>query len=267
MSSEATDAKHDSSLKQATIRVGIGGWNFAPWHGTFYPEGLAQRLELKYATSKMTAIEINSTYYRLQTPKSFAAWAKAAPPQFVYALKASRFCTNRTRLAEVGDAVTKFLGQGIVELGDKLGPILWQFMPTKKFDPVDFKAFLDLLPNSQDGNPLRHAVEVRHQSFNTEEFILLAQNYGVAIVFVDSPEFPTIAAQTADFTYARLLNAREEEPTGYDAGALDHWAEAAQAWSGGPDSARDVFIFVINGAKVRAPTAAQELIKRLRNDG
>jgi uncharacterized protein YecE (DUF72 family) len=261
-----TDSKHHPSPKQGIIRVGIGGWNFAPWRGTFYPEDLAQRRELEYAACKMTAIEVNATYYKLQTPKSFATWAKAAPDNFIYALKASRFCTNRTRLAEAGEAVAKFLDQGIVELGDKLGPILWQFMPAKKFDPTDFKAFLELLPGRQDGVSLRHAVEVRHESFNNQEFIQLAQSYGVAVVSVSSPEFPNIASQTADFTYARLLDAREEEPNGYDARTLDKWAETAQAWSRGKSGphARDVFMFVINGAKIRAPAAALELIKRLQ---
>jgi uncharacterized protein YecE (DUF72 family) len=264
-------------MSPGAIRVGIGGWTFPPWRGTFYPEGLPHARELEYAAGKLTAIEINGTYYRLQTPKSFAAWAKAAPPGFVFTVKASRFCTNRKILAESGEAIGKFLGQGLVELGDALGPILWQFMPTKRFDPDDFAAFLALLPARQDGIGLRHALEVRHESFRDPAFIALARKAGAAIVFADKPDYPTIADRTADFVYARLQNAAEDEPAGYSAQALDNWANIAQRWAAGQSVTDyplvsetsmqsrpgDAFVFMINGAKRRAPAAAQALLNRL----
>ncbi len=264
-------------MAAGTIRVGIGGWTFPPWRGTFYPDGLPHARELDYAAGKMTAIEINGTYYRLQTPKSFAAWAKSAPPEFQFSVKASRFCTNRKVLGEAGEAVAKFLAQGLTELGAALGPILWQFMATKRFEPEDFGAFLDLLPAQLDGVRLRHAIEPRHDSFRTPEFIAMARKAGVAIVFADHPEFPTIPDRTGDFVYARLQNALETEPDGYAGGDLDRWAGIARKWAVGdevPDyphisptpagkHARDVFVFMINGAKVKAPAAAQALMKRL----
>ncbi|MBV8653912.1 MAG: DUF72 domain-containing protein [Alphaproteobacteria bacterium] len=264
-------------MKHGTIRVGIGGWTFEPWRGTFFPEGLPHARELEYAASKLTAIEVNGTYYSSQSPKSFAAWAKAAPDGFVYTLKASRFCTNRRVLGEAQESIGRFVGQGIVELGDKLGPILWQFMPTKKFDPDDFGAFLALLPDKREGLRLRHAVEVRHDSFRDPAFVALCRKAGVAIVFADKAPYPTIADLSADFVYARLQQAREEEPDGYAPAELDRWAETARAWAAGETpaglpavadpqptaAARDVFVFMINGAKVRAPAAAQALLARL----
>jgi uncharacterized protein YecE (DUF72 family) len=264
-------------MAKAVIRVGIGGWTYEPWRGTFYPEGLKQADELHYAGRHLTAIEINGTYYRTQSRASFEKWRETVPEGFVFTVKASRFCTNRRVLAEAGESIQKFLGQGVTALGDALGPILWQFMPTKAFDPVDFGAFLDLLPPEQDGLRLRHAVEVRHESFKDPRFVDLARKHGVAIVFVDSNEHPVIADLTADFVYARLLEAQEPIPTGYSAEALDHWAKVAQGWQAGKapkglpyisdakaDGApRDVFLFMINGAKVRAPAAAQALIARL----
>lgn len=263
--------------RAGTIRVGIGGWTFEPWRGTFYPPGLPHARELEYAASRLTAIEINGTYYRLQKPESFAAWAKAAPDGFVFTVKASRVCTNLRVLAEAGEAVAKFLGQGIIELGEKLGPILWQFMPTKAFDAEDFGAFLKLLPDRQDGVPLRHAVEVRHESFRSPAFIALARKAGVAVVIADTPKHPQIADVTGDFVYARLQDAREQEPAGYSAGALDRWVEIAGQWAAGKSpegleyaanaqagvQARDVFVFMINGAKIRAPAAAIAFLDRL----
>jgi uncharacterized protein YecE (DUF72 family) len=186
------------TLKQGKIRVGIGGWTFEPWRGVFFPPGLAHAKELTYAAGKLTAIEVNGTYYSRQSPSTFAKWAKETPDGFVFALKASRFCTNRKVLAEAGASVETFLTSGIVELGDKLGPILWQFMPTKKFDPDDFGAFLKLLPERQDGLRLRHAVEVRHESFLTPDFVKLAREAGATVVFADTPKYPAIADLTAD---------------------------------------------------------------------
>lgn len=259
------------------IRVGIGGWTYEPWRGIFYPKGLPQARELEFASRALTAIEINGTYYRLQSKTSFEKWAKETPDGFVFTLKASRFCTNRTRLAEAGESIAKFLGQGLVELGDKLGPILWQFMPTKKFDPDDFGAFLKLLPDKQDGVKLRHAVEVRHESFRDPAFVDLARKAGAAIVFADSPDYPAFADLTGDFVYARLQDTREEEPTGYGKDAIDRWAAICREWAEGgqplelpyiagrdaPRQPRDAFVFMISGAKVRAPAAAQALIKAL----
>lgn len=262
--------------QSGAIRVGIGGWTYAPWRATFYPEGLAQKRELEFASRAVTAIEINGTYYSSFKPASFAAWAAAAPPGFVFSVKASRFCTNRKVLAEAGESVARFVGQGVVELGDTLGPILWQFMATKRFDPDDFRAFLALLPATEAGVPLRHAVQVRHESFAVPEFVAMARAAGVGIVFADSSDYPAFADISGDFVYARLEAAREEEPAGYAPDALDRWAVAARDWATGespaglpyaadpaPKQPRDVFVFAINGAKVRAPAAAQALIARL----
>ena len=259
------------------IRVGIGGWTFEPWRGVFFPAGLAHAKELRFASRAVTAIEVNGTYYSTFKPPTFAKWRDEAPDGFVFAVKASRFCTNRKILADAGESVARFLGQGLTELGDKLGPVLWQFMPTKKFDAADFGAFLKLLPPEVDGRPLRHALEVRHPSFQTPEFVDMARAAGAAVVFADGEGRPAIADLTADFAYARLMDAREAVETGYDAAALDRWAAVARGWAQGrppphppllsapaTEGPREVFVFMINGAKVRAPAAAQALIARLR---
>ena len=196
------------------IRVGVGGWTFEPWRGVFFPEGLAHTRELDYASRRLTAIEINGTYYRTQSPATFQKWAKATPDGFVFAVKALRYATNRKVLAEAGESVGKFVSSGLVELGDKLGPILWQFAPTKRFEPDDMAAFLDLLPAAEAGHPLRHALEVRHDSFRDPAFVELASKRGAAIVFADSQKYPSIADVTADFVYARMESAREEIQTG-----------------------------------------------------
>ncbi|GAA0458467.1 MULTISPECIES: DUF72 domain-containing protein [Sphingomonas] len=265
-------------MADGAVRVGIGGWSFPPWRGTFYPEGLAQKRELEFASRALTAIEINATYHGSQKPASFANWANTAPEGFVFAVKGSRYVTNRKVLGEAGESIERFLNQGIVELGDKLGPILWQFMATKQFDADDFAAFLRLLPGRHGGVALRHAVQVRHESFAVPEFVAMAREAGVAIVFADSTSYPAIADVTADFVYARLEAAEEAEPEGYAAAALDRWAQAAQTWAAGgvpeglpyvdaappPVEPRETYVFCINGAKVRAPAAAQALIARLR---
>ena len=259
------------------IRIGIGGWTFEPWRGVFFPDGLPHARELEYASRQVTAIEVNGTYYRTQSPASFAKWAEQTPDGFMFTVKALRYCTNRKVLAEAGESVGKFVGSGLAELGDKLGPILWQFMPTKRFDPDDFRAFLDLLPEEVAGRRLRHALEVRHDSFRDPAFVEMAAARGAAIVFADSPKHPAIADPTADFIYARLQDAREAVETGYTDAELDRFKDAAKAWSAGEApagldyvgapagrrSGRDVFIFMINGAKVRAPAAAQALLARL----
>ncbi len=258
------------------IRVGIGGWTFEPWRGVFYPPGLSQAKELGFASRAVTAIEVNGTYYSGFKPPTFAKWRDESPDGFVFTIKASRFCTNRKVLSDGAESIGKFLNQGLTELGDKLGPILWQFMPTKKFDADDFAGFLKLLPPELEGRPLRHALEVRHESFMTARFVDMARDAGAAVVFADGEGRPVIADLTADFAYARLMDAREEIETGYDADALDRWAAVARGWREGappagfdllsepaPAGRRDVFVFMINGAKVRAPAAAQALIGRL----
>ncbi|WP_332118574.1 DUF72 domain-containing protein [Azorhizobium caulinodans] len=264
-----------------TIRVGIGGWTFEPWRGTFFPPGLPHARELEYAAGQVTTIEVNGTFYRTQTPKTFASWAAQVPDGFVFSLKAPRYATNRRVLAEGGESITRFVESGLAELGDKLGPINWQFPPTKAFDPDDFGAFLNHLPETVGGAKLRHAVEVRHASFCTAEFVALARKHKVAVIFADDDDYPAIADVTADFVYARLQRAREEEPTGYSPDVLKGWLERARIWEAGgvpedlpsygdpapkPKKAarRDVFVYMINGAKVRAPAAAQALFALVR---
>jgi uncharacterized protein YecE (DUF72 family) len=242
------------------IRVGIGGWTFEPWRGTFYPEGLRQKDELAYVGEHLTATEINATYYGTQKPASFANWAKAVPDGFQFAVKASRYCTNRRVLAEAGESIAKFVGQGIAELGDRLGPILWQFMPTKKFDAEDFGAFLKLLPASVDGVTLRHALEVRHESFDDPSFLALARDAGTAVVFADHDEYPAIRGHDVGFSYSRLMRTREEEATGYSTEEIAGWAAKAREQA----KAGDVYAFFISGAKVRAPAAAQAMIVALK---
>lgn len=260
----------------APIRVGIGGWTFEPWRGAFYPPKWPIKRELEYASRHVTAIEVNGTFYSGFKPATFAGWRDTAPEGFVFALKASRYCVTRKVLAEAGESIARFVGQGIVELGDKLGPILWQFAATRKFDAADFAAFLKLLPTAHEGVALRHAIHVRHESFAVPEFVALCRAAGVAIVYAQSADYPAIADLSGDFAYVRLEDAREEEPTGYPPAALDDWAAAAREWAAGrapaglpyvadaaPVRPRETFVFMINGAKVRAPAAAMALIERL----
>lgn len=256
--------------------MGIGGWTFPPWRGVFYPKGLVQRRELAYAAERLTMIEINGTYHSLQTPEAFARWAAETPPGFVFSVKASRFCTNRRELAGAGEAIERFFAQGLSELGAKLGPILWQFMPTKKFDAEDFGAFLKLLPKERDGLRLRHALEVRNESFRDPRFFDLARRAGAAVVLACSDKHPLFYDAGSDFAYLRLQHMREEEPQGLSSSDLDLWAErlgdlasgrdprgmTSEAKTGGA-APRDVYALMINGAKVRAPAAAEALIERL----
>lgn len=262
--------------KTGTIRTGIGGWTFDPWEGSFYPETLAKKRQLEFASRALTAIEVNGTYYSSQKPATFAKWASEVPEDFVFSLKASRFCTNRKVLAEAGPSIEKFLTQGITELGTHLGPILWQFMGTKKFDPDDFEAFLALLPKSQDGIALRHVVEPRHTSFQVPEFVDLLVKYGVAAVCADHHDYPMFADPTADFVYARLQKGEDDIPTCYPPQEIDAWAKRFQTYARGetpddlpmiaPDRAvetspREVFAFFISGGKVNAPNGARALQK------
>jgi uncharacterized protein YecE (DUF72 family) len=258
------------------IRAGIGGWNFEPWRGTFFPKGHAKAKELAFASRAVTTIEVNGTFYSTFKPPTFKKWHDDTPDDFVFSLKANRFATNRKVLGEAKPSIDRFLESGLSELKGKLGPILWQFAHTKKFDPADFEAFLALLPKTLDGLTLRHAVEPRHDSFKTEAFVALARKYGAAIVFADSKKFPMIADATADFVYCRLQETEDDVPTGYTAAAIKRWAEAARAWEKGstPEDLpllgkapakkkRDVFVYFIAGAKVRNPAAAQAFLKAI----
>jgi uncharacterized protein YecE (DUF72 family) len=247
-------------MPEGRIRIGIGGWTYPPWRGAFYPEGLPQRQELEYASQQVTAIEINATFYGRQSEKSWRAWAETVPDDFQFAIKASRFCVMRSKLCEGSEGISNFLTQGFACLGPKLGPILWQFAGRRIFDRDDIAGFIKMLPEKLEGLELRHAIEPRHESFRDERFFQLCRDRNIAIVLEDSDEYPTIDVDTADFAYARLQRMREEIPTGYDNEALDRFAERARRWSA---DGRDAYIFMINGAKVRAPAAAATLRHRL----
>jgi uncharacterized protein YecE (DUF72 family) len=265
--------------KTGTIRVGIGGWTYAPWRGVFYPKGLPHAQELGFASRHLTSIEVNGTFYRTQTPSTFAKWAREVPDGFVFSLKGPRYAVNRRVLAEAGDSVKRFLDSGPLALGDRLGPLLWQFAPTKKFDEADFGAFLELLPPKFDGRKLRHVVEVRHASFCTPAFIKLLRGFSIPVVYAEHETYPAIADLVGDFVYARLQNGRDAIKTGYPPKALDAWAKRAKTWAGGGapsdlasigptpratrGKARDVFLYVIHEGKLRAPAAAEALIERL----
>jgi uncharacterized protein YecE (DUF72 family) len=264
--------------KQGTIRTGIGGWTFEPWRGVFYPDKLAHAKELEYASRHLTTIEINGTYYRTQTPAVFAKWAREVPDGFVFSVKATRFTTNRRVLAEAGESISRFLESGITELGDHLGPILWQFAPTKKFDEADFGAFLELLPATFDGRALRHALEVRHDTFCTPAFLALVRKFpSASVVFAEHATYPAIPDVTGDFVYARLQKGKDTIKTGYPPKALDAIAKRVKVWAQGgmPDDLtpidpkhraaakpRDVFVYFIHEGKVRAPAAAAALLER-----
>ena len=263
--------------KTGAIRIGIGGWTYEPWRGAFYPDNLVQKRELEYASRQLTSIEINGTYYGSQKPASFAKWHDETPESFVFSVKAPRFAVNRTVLAEAGGSIARFFASGVTELKEKLGPINWQLMPTKEFDPSDFKEFLKLLPREAGGRSLRHVVEVRHDSFHTPEFVAMAREHGVAVVLAADSVYPQIADVTAPFVYARIMGTQASEKLGYSEAALDLWAARAEAWATGavPDGLdhvepqgadgkpRDVYLYVISGHKPRNPAAAMSLIQRL----
>jgi uncharacterized protein YecE (DUF72 family) len=239
------------------IRVGIGGWTFEPWRGVFYPEGLAQKRELEFASRALTTIEINGTFYSTFKPDSWRRWRDETPDDFVFAVKASRYCTNRKVLAEAGTAVDRFLAQGLTQLGRKLGPINWQFAATKKFDPEDVAGFLALLPRERDGVALRHALEVRHPSFAAPAFHELARKHDVAVVYANGEGFPEIDVTTSDMTYARLMSSREDLEQGLTGAELEQIASRSRKWA----RKGDVYVYFIAGAKVRNPGAAQALIR------
>jgi uncharacterized protein YecE (DUF72 family) len=259
------------------IRAGIGGWTFEPWRGVFYPKGLKHADELAYASRHLTAIEINGTYYSSFKPDSWAKWRAATPDGFKFAVKASRFCVNRKVLTDAAPSMEIFFNQGMTELGDRLGPILWQFMATKKFDYDDFAGFFDLLPEKLDGLPLKHVIEVRNATFADPKFLGLCRDRGVTICVSENENYPIIPDITGDLVYLRLISASDEIETGYEAKDLDLWAERFKAYAEGrvpgdftpidrtgpPEAPRDVYAFVIHEGKVRAPAAAMELIKRV----
>ena len=242
-------------MSEGKIRIGIGGWTYPPWRGVFYPDKFPQVKELEYASSKLGSIEINATFYSRQSPKSWEKWGNTAPDDFQFAIKGSRYCVMRSKLAEGAEGIGNFFAQGFAALGPKLGPIMWQFAPRRKFDRDDIAGFIDLLPEKVDGIVLRHAIEPRHESFQDEKFFELCRARKIAVVLDDSPDYPCIDADTADFTYARLQRMNEEVETGYDAATLDGFAKRAREWRKKGDS----YIFMINGAKVRAPAAALAL--------
>jgi len=270
--------KAPSRNAAARIRVGIGGWNFAPWRNNFYPEKWPQKRELEYASGKLTAIEVNSTFYRPQTPATYANWRAQTPDGFVFSLKAPGFATQTTALENAAKAIKRFVFAGLAELGDRLGPISWQFAANRALTRDYFAGFLDLLPAELNGNPLRHVLEVRHESFMSAGYLALMRERNLPSVFTDSTEYPSFADLTGDFVYARLMRSESSAATGYSADALDDWAKRAQIWANGeqpPDlprvesspkiakKPRDVFIYFISAAKERNPAAAMALIERI----
>jgi uncharacterized protein YecE (DUF72 family) len=268
------------TTKLGQIRIGIGGWTFEPWRGVFYPDGLPHAKELGYASARLTSIEVNGTFYRSQTPATFRKWASEVPPGFAFSLKGSRYVTNRRMLKEAGESIQRFLNSGVTELGDKLGPLLWQFAPFKKFDEADFGGFLELLPATFDGRRLRHVIEVRHDSFKAPAFIALLRTFGMATVYTDHVTYPNIADVTADFVYARLQQGEDNVPTAYPPKQIGEWSARLKFWAQGKEptdlprvdaktkpkaAPRDVFAYVIHEGKIRAPAAAMALIEKLKD--
>ena len=247
------------AAKAGKIRCGIGGWTFEPWRGVFYPEKWPHKRELEFASRALPTIEINGTFYSTFKPDSWRKWRDETPDDFVFSVKASRYATNRKVLGEAGPSVERFLAQGMTELGPKLGPINWQFAATKKFDPEDFEGFLALLPNTLDGIPLRHALEVRHDSFATPVFHKLAKKYKCAVVYATGKGVPTIDEATSTFSYARIMTSRDDLEEGFEPKDLKAIAKRAQTWA----KSGDAFVYFISGAKVRDPAAAQALVKHL----
>lgn len=265
-------------MPSGKIRAGMGGWTFEPWEGTFYPDKLPKKKQLEFASRQVPTIEVNGTYYSTFKPTVYAGWAKETPDDFVFSVKALRYVTNRKVLAEAGESMTRFLESGPTVLGEKLGPIIWQFAPFKKFDAADFEAFMKLLPASQDGVALRHVLEVRHASFAVPEFVALARKHGVAICYAHHHDYPEFADVTADFVYARLQKGEDSIPTAYSEKHLDEWAARAKLWAEGgqPDDLpyadpaskpqmkpRDVFVYIIHEGKLRAPQGAMAFMERV----
>jgi Uncharacterized conserved protein len=287
--------------KRGTVRIGISGWTYAPWRGVFYPEGLPRKQELHYAATCFRSIEINGTFYGLQRPKAFADWYEATPEDFVFAVKGSRYITHMKRLKDVETPLANFVASGLLNLRQKLGPILWQFPPRMKFEPDRFETFLKLLSRNAEeaaalahrhdsrlegracthadfDQPLRHAFEIRHQSFVCREFLDLLREYGAALVVADTVEWPLLMDLTADFVYCRLHGSEELYVSGYGDNALSEWAALIRDWRAGKDppqaervlpasprrsKGRDVYVYFDNDVKVRAPADAASLIERL----
>ena len=264
------------TAKSGPIYIGVGGWTFEPWRGLFYPEGLPHAKELAYAAERLTSIEINGTFYRTQTPATFRKWANEVPNGFKFSLKGPRFATNRRVLKEAGDSVKRFLDSGIAELGDRLGPLLWQFAPTKKFDPADFGGFLELLPAKFEGQKLYHVIEVRHDSFRSPEFIALLRQFDMPVVYTDHVKYPNIADATGTFVYARLQRGKDTIQTAYPPKEIKSWAARLREMAEGKEPAdlphvaspakhkpgpREVFAYVIHEGKIRAPAGAMALIE------
>jgi uncharacterized protein YecE (DUF72 family) len=274
-------ANPSATPRSGRIRVGIGGWTYAPWRKNFYPDGLVQRRELEYASRQLRAIEINGTFYGAQKPATYARWATETPDDFVFSLKAPRYVTEGKALADAAKGVQAFVFGGLEEFGDRLGPILWQLPPSRPFDADDLAAFLQALPRDLNGRPLRHALEVRHPSFACAPYVALAREHAVPTVFTDSGEYPSLAdltgAGSSDFAYARLMCSSTEHANGYGGAELDQWAQRARHWAAGGDPAelphvgeilpgrapRDVFVFFISSAKARNPAAAMAVQQRI----
>jgi uncharacterized protein YecE (DUF72 family) len=285
------------------VRIGISGWTYKPWRGVFYPKGVTQKRELAYAASMFPSIEINGTFYSLQRPSSFAAWADQTPDDFVFAIKGSRFITHMLRLRGVEQALANFFASGVLALGSKLGPILWQFPANFQFRPELLEEFFSLLPRdtfqaatlaekhddrlkgrafTEPGvrRAIRHAMEIRHQSFVVPEFVALLRRYNVALVCADTVEWPRLMDVTSDFLYCRLHGSEVLYTSGYSDKELDWWAARVVAWARGGEvcdgdhastkparrrTSRDVFVYFDNDAKVFAPKDAQALAQRVNN--
>ena len=244
------------------IHVGVGGWTFEPWRDNFYPAGLAHSRELQYASRQLTAIEVNGTFYSTFKADTFAKWRDQTPEGFVFSLKAHRFTTHRKDLGTAAEGITRFVGSGLAQLGDKLGPLVWQFMPTKRFAADEVDAFLKLLPREVEGRPLRHVLDVRHESFATEEYLALLARHGCTTVYTDSPKFPSIPHARSELAYLRLMRSEADCVTGYAPSELQRWVRGAREWTE-LKAGNEAFVFFINGAKERAPAAAMEFLKQL----
>jgi uncharacterized protein YecE (DUF72 family) len=245
------------------IHVGVGGWTFEPWRNNFYPAGLPHSKELQYASRQLTAIEVNGTFYSTFKPATFAKWRDETPEGFVFSLKAHRFTTHRRQLASAQEGIERFVGSGIEQLGDKLGPLLWQFMPTMPFRPDDVDAFLALLPREVAGRPLRHVLDVRHPSFATEEYLELLARHGCTTVYTDSDKFPAIPHARSELAYLRLMRSASEIPTGYATQDIAPWVRGAREWAELGER-NEAFVFFISSAKERNPAAAMEFLRQLR---
>lgn len=291
-----------SGGRDAAIRVGLSGWVYPEWRGTFYPAGLPLAQELSYAAAQFNAMEINGSFYRLQHPGHFEKWFDSTPRDFIFAVKGSRYITHMLKLAHIEPALANFLASGVLRLGRKLGPILWQLPPQTRFDPERLRAFFEALPRDTSEalrlarrhdarvrgqcylrvdfpQPLRHAIEIRHTSFCTPEFIELLREFRIALVCADTVEWPLLMDVTADFVYCRLHGSEELYVSGYDSEALRRWASRVRSWARGSEprdarcaggaserrpGGREVLVFFDNTAKVSAPENARTLMKMLK---